>query len=45
MERDRSDLEGTGDSRHPNDCLEREDGPNVRSDLGDLGTFGKGRDK
>jgi hypothetical protein len=40
---DGGDLKGTGDSGHANDCLERKDGPNVRTDLGDLGTFGQGR--
>jgi len=45
MERDSGDLEGTGDSRHANDCLKGEDGPDVRSDLGYLGAVGKGRYK
>jgi hypothetical protein len=33
------------ESHATDDCLEREDGPNVRSDLGYLGTFGNGRYK
>jgi hypothetical protein len=45
IERDGGDLEGTGDSRHANDCLKGEDGPDVRSDLGYLGAVGKGRYK